>query len=136
MEIEFNKFLGLQKSNKPEYIFQLEKRKEFTNHLGTFHAGVLFSLAEASSGQYLLSIFPDLSHKVIPVLRKSKVKYSRLGTTTIYSSATITDESKNKIPGDIERNGRSMIEVAVNLYDEENRKIFSSVFEWFITVKS
>ena len=54
MEIEFNKFLGLQKSTKPDYIFQLEKRKELTNHLGTFHAGVLFSLAEAASGQFLI----------------------------------------------------------------------------------
>ncbi len=135
MKIEFNKFLGLQKSEKPEYIFQLDKREELTNHLGTLHAGVLFTLAEATSGQILVTLFPDWADRVIPVIRKVRVKYSKPGTTTIYSRATMTDETKSKIPHDLEKRGRSIAEVSVTLYDEENNKIFSSVFEWFITVK-
>jgi acyl-coenzyme A thioesterase PaaI-like protein len=135
MDIEFNKFLGLQRSEKPEYMFQLKKREELTNHLGTMHAGVLFTLAEATSGQLLVTFFPEWADRVIPVIRKSKVKYNKPGTTTIYSHATMTDETKSKIPYDLENRGRSIAEVSVDLYDEENTKIFSSVFEWFITVK-
>ncbi len=135
MAIEFNKFLGLQRSEKSEYMFQLEKREELTNHLGTMHAGVLFTLAEASSGQFLVTLFPDWADRVIPVVRRSKVKYNKPGTTTIYSRATVTDETKSKVPQDLEKRGRSIADVSVNLYDEENNEIFSAVFEWFITVK-
>ena len=94
IKIAFNKFLGLQRSERPEYIFQLEKREELTNHLGTMHAGVLFTLAEASSGQILVMLFPNWADRVIPVIRKARVKYSKPGTTTIYSRATMTNETK------------------------------------------
>ena len=99
------------------------------------HAGVLFTLAEATSGQLLVTLFPDWADRVIPIVRRSKVKYNKPGTTTIYSSATITDEAKEKIPKDLERSGRTIAEVSVTLFDEDDGKIFSSVFEWFISVK-
>jgi len=98
-------------------MFQLEKREELTNHLGTMHAGVLFTLAEASSGQLLATLFPDWADKVIPVVRRSKVKYNKPGTTTIYSRATVTDETKSKVPGDLEKRGRSIADVSVKPLD-------------------
>ena len=78
LEIPFNKFLGLQQADPNNgYIFKLEPKKEYQNHLGTIHASALFALAEASSGEFLFNQFKDYRLDLIPVVRKVEVKYSK-----------------------------------------------------------
>lgn len=45
------------------------------NHFSRVHAGAQFLLAESASGYYLLTAFPELVGKVIPLLRESRIKY-------------------------------------------------------------
>ncbi len=51
-KLPYNKFLGLEIHGDGRLALPDDSR--YTNHLGTVHAGALFSLAEAGSGQYLL----------------------------------------------------------------------------------
>ena len=135
LKISFNNFLGIKKSNKAQYIFQLDRNPQFMNHLDTLHASAQFALAEATSGQYLLTSFSEYSEKVVPILRKSKIKFSKPGTTEVFSSATISEEMKERFLMELKKRGRAMVEVNVELYDVEDRKIFSSIFKWFVALR-
>ena len=135
LKISFNSFLGIKKSNKAQYIFQLNRKPQFVNHLDTLHASAQFALAEATSGQCLLMSFPEYSNKVVPMLRKAKIKFNKPGNTEVFSSATIPEEKKERFLTELKKRGRALVEVNVELYDVEDMKIFSSTFEWFIALR-
>lgn len=135
LKISFNNFLGIKKSNKAQYIFQLDRNPQFMNHLDTLHASAQFALAEATSGQYLLMYFSKYSEKVVPVLRKAKIKFSKPGNTEIFSYASISEEKKERLLTELKKRGRAIVEVNVELYDVEDKKIFSSTFEWFVALR-
>ncbi|WP_409070242.1 PaaI family thioesterase [Desulfobulbus sp.] len=74
-KIPFNKFIEIIESDTEGHVLELELRDCVKNHLGTFHASAQFALAEACSGLALQKHFPHLENSVVPVLRKSDVKF-------------------------------------------------------------
>lgn len=136
LDIPFNKFLGIQNaSGEMDAIFKLELKKEYHNHLGTLHASALFALAEATSGQFLLNQFKDIQVEVIPVVRKVEVKFSKPALSIIFSKANLIDTNVPEVIHELETKKRAMIKVKVELFDDSNDKLFTSIFEWFIALK-
>jgi len=75
-QIPFNNWLGITRvKDGSGYLLELGDSPEFRNHLGTVHASVQFALAEATSAECLLAAFPELSGKVLAVVRRLEVKY-------------------------------------------------------------
>lgn len=135
-KIHFNSFLGIRESSRNGYIFELPKAEKYLNHLNTMHASAQFALAEASSGQALLNEFPQYAENVIPVLRKSTLKFSKPAESSIFSKAGISEDQKRKTEIQFDKKGRALIEVKVELFDEDKIKIFSAAFEWFVVLKN
>lgn len=131
-EIPFNKFLGIRPSDLPEYILMLEKSEHYANHLGTVHASAQFSLAEATSGEYLLTKFKDFSENTIPVVRRVEVKYCKPANGKLYSKAELSIEDENKLKTDLPQKGRTLIKVKVTLFDQNGINTMQSVYEWYI----
>ena len=111
----------------------MEERPELLNHLGTIHACAQLSLAEASSGAFLLEQFEEIRDEVIPVIRKTTVKYSTPANGTLYSKARFSEESPEVYLKEIRERGRCVIPVKVDLFNEEHKRTLSAIFEWFIT---
>jgi acyl-coenzyme A thioesterase PaaI-like protein len=136
LEIPFNKYLGLQRADTDnDFIFKLEHKKEYQNHLGTIHASALFALAEASSGEFLLNKFKDYKLDVIPVVRKVETKYSKPASGTVFSKAGIIDSDIMNITNELKNKNRVIIKVKVDVYNDNAEKVFTSTFDWFITNK-
>jgi len=52
IEIPFNKFVGISRSESQENgLLELKDDENLKNHLGTVHASAQFALAEACSGE-------------------------------------------------------------------------------------
>ncbi|MBA7528676.1 hypothetical protein ES705_20864 [subsurface metagenome] len=135
IEIPFNKFLGLQKADTDDdFILKLEERKEYLNHLGTLHASIMFALAEATSGEFLLKQFKDYKLNIIPVVRKAEIKYSKPGNGTVYSKADFVDTNTNEIIDELNNKKRVIIKVRVDIYNEDLNKLMTSIFDWFIAL--
>jgi|TARA_B110000116_G_C16681498_1_gene510925 acyl-coenzyme A thioesterase PaaI-like protein len=49
-----NALIGIQKAKDVSSLLTLKEHKRLHNHLDTLHASALFSLAEASSAEFLL----------------------------------------------------------------------------------
>ncbi len=135
LEIPFNKFLGLQKAGSGnDFILQLEQRNEYLNHLRTLHASVLFALAEATSGEYLLDQFKEYALDIIPVVRKVEIKYSKPGNGTVFSKAGFVDTDTKEILDELNTKKRVIIKVRVDILNDSSDKLMTSVFDWFITL--
>lgn len=135
LEIPYNKFIGLRKSDKPtEFILMLESKAEYINHLGTVHASALFALAEASSGQFLLDQFVVYNLPLIPVVRKVEVKFNKPANGVIYSKAAIIDSTTETIVEELKEKKRVLLKIRVDLFNSNSEKVFTSVYDWFITM--
>ena len=133
-EIPFNKFLGIQRSAREGYILELANSDNLLNHLGTLHAGALFSLAEATSGEFLLRQFHNSELDIIPVVRKADIKYSRPAESAVYSTADFVDDSADEIYAGLQERGKVIIQVKVGLYNEAGERIAVSTIDWFLAL--
>ncbi|MGV1097830.1 YiiD C-terminal domain-containing protein [Thiovibrio sp. JS02] len=102
------------------------------NHLDTFHASAQFALAEACSGLSLQKHFPHLADSVVPVLRKSEIKFKKPAQSDIYAKANIDREEKDKFAQVFEKKGRATIAVPVEIFDQSGTFTMGGVFEWFV----
>ena len=110
---------------------------DLLNHIGTLHAGALFTLAETASGFYLASLFPDEdTTNLIPLLRNSEVKYKHPATGTIYATASINEEKLVHFRSQIERRGRATITVSITLLDENEVSCMIGDFGWYVQKKT
>lgn len=134
LKIPFVEFVGIEKSDKTNYILKIEDKAEYQNHIGTVHAGMLFVLAEATSGEFLLHKFKSYYLNVIPVVRRVEVKYSKPGKGNIYSSANFVETTTDEIVETLTNTKRAIVKVKVELFDESETKIMIAFFEWFISI--
>lgn len=131
-KLPFNEFIGLKLSDEPNYLLMLDDRAEYLNHLNTVHAGALFTLAEATSGHYLLGQFDELPD-IVPVVRKVEIKYRKPAIGAVYSNAAFLNTGKSEVLESLAQKGRVLLEVEVSLYDRNGTPVMQAVFEWFVT---
>ncbi len=132
LTIPFNKYLGLERCEKEGYILKLPNKNEYLNHIETIHASVQFALAEATSGEFLLQEFKDFEFDVIPVVRKSEVKYSCPAEGTLCSKAEFIELNKNEIEHKLEFSNRIIVKIQVSVLNESEDIVMTAIFEWFI----
>ena len=133
LDLPFNNFVGINDADEDEYLLALPESEKYWNHLKTVHAGALFSLAEASSGKYLLIKFDDLEFPIVPLLRRATVKYSKPVNGVVKSKGILIGRSKEEIVDELDRKSRTLIDVEVILFSETGEKIMTSVFQWFVS---
>jgi acyl-coenzyme A thioesterase PaaI-like protein len=133
LEIPFHQHLSLIPSEKSEYIFQLKEKPEHLNHLGTIHACVQLTLAEASSGEFLRLQFQEIQDQLIPVVRKTEAKYQRPAQGILRAKASFIEHEKEEYIRILNEKKRVIIPVRVEIIDENDVKNLTVVFDWFIT---
>jgi hypothetical protein len=132
-ELPFNKLIGINLSADNEYLLCLEDKIQYTNHLKTVHASALFSLAEATSGHFLLVNFPEYENELIPVVRHVEIKYKKPANGQINSTATLIDNSVENIKEQLNTRKRASVKIKVDLFDTNKTNLLTSEFEWFVT---
>lgn len=132
--LPFANYIGVKARNQKE--LQLAPHKDVENHIGTVHAAAQFTLAETQSGLYLLSLFPEYSDDVVPLLRSSNIKYKFPATTELVALASVTKEDKNKFERQFLKRGRAMLMVHVEVKDIDGIVTMLGDFRWFIQRKA
>ena len=126
--IPFNRFLGLRADGA---ILTLPADPNYQNHLGTVHAGAQFALAEAASGQWLLTRFGAEAAGNLAVVRHADVKFRRPATGELTAQAEVAPDEAERFLDTLTRRGRAAIEVRVRLLDAEGSVTLEASFEWF-----
>ncbi|WP_319588418.1 YiiD C-terminal domain-containing protein [uncultured Desulfobulbus sp.] len=131
-QIPFNAFVEIHHFDSGNHKLALRFKDHMKNHLGTFHASAQFALAEACSGCSLQQHFPHLANVVVPVLRKSEIKFKKPAESDIHAEAGIDTETKEQFEQHLAKKGRATITVPVDIKDENGTITMSGVFEWFV----
>jgi len=133
IDIPYNVATGIQRSEKEGYVFKLSFEPRLSNHLGTFHAAVIFGLAEASSGAFLTDTFCDLADCTVPLLRNCSGKYKKPTANEIHARCRLRDPDQ-PFRQEMESRRRSTIAVIVEVFDSEDTAIFTGEYEWFVSM--
>ncbi|MES2296201.1 MAG: YiiD C-terminal domain-containing protein [Pseudomonadota bacterium] len=107
---------------------------KLTNHLGTPHAGALFTLAETASGAAMAGGFADLILGLRPVAKESRIQYQKVA-----KGATRAD---GRVPGDIDAlkaqlkaDGKVAFPVEVDVFDCEGTLAAQVQVDWYLSEK-
>ncbi len=133
--IPFNHFIGITLSKQEGSVLSLPDDVRYTNHLGTVHAGAQLALAEASSGEFLLREFKDVSFEVVPVVRRLEAKFRKPAFGAVFSKVSIDPGKKAEFVAALTSKGRALIEVQVDVFDEKGTHSMTAAVEWFIARK-
>ena len=70
----------------------LPSRPEVHNHLGTAHAGAVYSLGESASGGVVLSLFADLLPGVFIALKSAQVRHTKAAAGDVVATAALVGD--------------------------------------------
>ena len=107
---------------------------KLNNHLGTSHAGALFTLAETASGAAMAGGFADLIMGLRPVAKESRIQYQRVAKGAARASG--------RVPGDIDAlraalkaDGKVAFPVEVDIIDSEGTLAAKVQVDWYLSEK-
>jgi len=133
LRVPFNALLGIARASVGSgYLLELADSPSFANHLGGVHASAQLSLAEATSGEFLVVQFGAMVQGTVPVVRRLEAKFKRPAQGRLRSRARVADEDLRKFVESLETRGRSLITVQVELFDDRDTVTMNCSVEWFI----
>lgn len=102
------------------------------NHVGSQHAGALFTVAEAASGAAMVGALHDRFLEVRPLVRSAAVTYRKVARGPITASAATL------LPGDelratLDREGRVEVGVEVAMTDAAGGEVASLHVDWVVS---
>lgn len=108
--------------------------EKLNNHLGTSHAGALFTLAETASGAAMAGGFADLIMGLRPVAKESRIQYLKVAKGATRASG--------RVPGDIgalkaqlKAEGKIAFPVEVDIIDAEGTLAAKVQVDWYLSEK-
>ena len=128
-DIPFVKHIGIEEQNNE---LSLRYSNTVLNHIKTIHASAQFTLAETQSGMHLQSLFPELTGKVIPVLRDAQIKYKKPAQEKIIAYASTEKEAIEKFRVQFSKKARGLLQINVSIKDINDVLTCQATFTWFI----
>lgn len=124
--IPYNAHLGLEGTD----VLALVLTNTLTNHVGTMHAGALFSLGEAASGLAAARELSDLFGGALVVTRTASIAFKKPARGTITAKGTLAEPSSG-IRERLDRDGRVTFDVTVSLGDEDGVEVATMNVAWY-----
>jgi ssDNA-binding replication factor A large subunit len=101
------------------------------NHVGTQHAGGLFSVAEAASGGAFLAAFADLMGSIMPLAESAEISYKKIAQGPIRAIATFSSDQE-VLRKQLDEDGRIRFPVEVELQDGDGQTVAEVTVRWYV----
>lgn len=130
--IPFNNHLGLEVVELADGrgVVRLPDAQSLHNHVGSQHAGALFSAGEAASGGAFVGAFAEQLSAITPLAKAASIEYLKLAQGPITATATLG--AKEELLGRLEADGRVEFPVEVELADESGTKVARMSVDWHV----
>src|SRR3990170_4898431 len=105
--IPFNGHVGLElvEVGDGRGVVKLPDSPQLHNHVGSQHAGALFSAGEFASGGAFVGAFVEHMGSITPLARSAQIDYRKIAKGEITATGTLT-ESKESLLGHLDADGR------------------------------
>ncbi len=133
-QLPFNRIIGIQKCEEnTDGIFQLSADPKYLNHVDTIHASAIYSLGEASSGEFLSRNLEVDIEKVLPILRRADIKYRKPATGQVYAKGVYEKEDWDKFHETYFKKKRALIAFQIEILNVEKIVVATANYEWFVS---
>ncbi len=98
------------------------------NHLGTVHAGALYTLGESATGAVVLSLFADLLPGVFIALKSAAVTHTKARAGDVLATAKLSGDVA-EVRGDYDADGQVDFDVEV-AFTVDGTEVAHVTFTW------
>jgi uncharacterized protein (TIGR00369 family) len=134
--VPFAGHVGVELENieKGRAIARLPVRPQGLNHIGTQHAGALFTLGEAASGAAMAGIFAPILLEIRPVAAEAAIKYTAPAKGAVRAQAS-TSEDADSLLAAVKADGKTVFRVLVTMTDEDGTGVAEMTVTWHVSMK-
>src|SRR3954451_11452278 len=131
--IPYNTHLGLEylEVGPGHGVVRLPAGDHLLNHVGSQHAGGLFSLGEATAGAAFRGAFAEHVGGLRPLARSASIDYTKLAKGPITATATL-DDDVDALLARLDSDGRVEFPIRVTLRDEDGQEVATMSVQWHV----
>jgi acyl-coenzyme A thioesterase PaaI-like protein len=131
--VPFNGFLGLDIAEIGDgtAVVRLPESDSLKNHVGSQHAGALFSAGEAASGGAFLGAFAEHMAGLTPLARSASIRYTKIASGPIDARARLAAD-KADLLARLDADGRVEFPVEVELVDGDGNQVAAMTVDWHV----
>jgi acyl-coenzyme A thioesterase PaaI-like protein len=131
--IPFNRFLGLvvEEVAPGRGVVTLPDEETLHNHVGSLHAGALFSAGEAASGGAFLGAFAEHLGSLTPLAKSASIDYRKIARGPITAVGSLSGDV-DALLATIESDGRVEFPVEVEMSDAEGNVVATMTVHWHV----
>ncbi|HVQ59245.1 MAG TPA: DUF4442 domain-containing protein [Solirubrobacterales bacterium] len=131
--VPFAGHLGLEIASiaEGEATVVLPERAELTNHVGSQHAGALFTAAEAASGAAFVSAFAERLGDVTPLARSAEISYDKIAKGPIEARAKLAVPAAEALTT-LDTEGKVVFPCEIELTDASGQRVATATVQWHV----
>ena len=131
--VPFAGFLGIEylSVTAEETVLRLKDDPAKHNHIGTLHAGAMFSVAESASGLAVIAALADRLAGVTPLAARAEITYEKVARGDVTATARI-EGGPGPVLETLDEVGKVRFPVVVDLTDESGQKCASVTVDWHL----
>jgi uncharacterized protein (TIGR00369 family) len=136
MAVPFAAHLGLEIEGmaEGEAVVRLPERPELNNHVGSQHAGALFTAAETASGAAFVGAFAERMGDVIPLARSAEIAYEKIANGPIQATGKLGVDPAAAL-ATLDAAGKVEFPCEVVLTDEAGTQVATATIHWHVRLK-
>ncbi|HYQ77789.1 MAG TPA: DUF4442 domain-containing protein [Solirubrobacterales bacterium] len=136
MAVPFAAFLELEivEVGPGEATVVLPRKAELNNHVGSQHAGALFTAAETASGAAFVGAFAVRMGDVTPLARSAEIEYEKIAHGAITAKATLGIEAAAAL-ATLDAEGKVEFPCEVELTDKDGQRVATATVHWHVRLK-
>jgi uncharacterized protein (TIGR00369 family) len=131
--VPFAGHLGLEVTSiaDGEATVVLPDRPELTNHVGSQHAGALFTVAEAASGAAFLGAFAERLGDITPLARSAEISYEKIAKGPIEARARLAVPAAEAL-ATLDAEGKVVFPCEIELTDPSGLRVATAKVQWHV----
>jgi acyl-coenzyme A thioesterase PaaI-like protein len=131
--IPYNRHLGLEVLDVAGGTgsVRLPDEERLRNHVGSLHAGGLFSVGEAASGAAFVGAFAEQLDGLRPLASSARIEYLKPAEGPITASGRLVEDVE-AVLARLEADGRVELEIAVELTDQHGETVARMSVDWHV----
>jgi acyl-coenzyme A thioesterase PaaI-like protein len=109
----------------------LPERPELTNHVGSQHAGALFTVAEAASGAAFVGAFAERLGEITPLARSAEISYEKIAHGPIEAKAKLAVPAAEAL-ATLDTEGKVVFPCEIELTDTSGQRVATATVQWHV----
>ena len=127
--------LRIESLSAGEATVVLPDKSELRNHVGSQHAGALFTAAETASGAAFVGAFAERMADVTPLARSAEISYEKVASGEITATARLGADIAETL-ATLDAEGKVEFPCEVELHDKDGNRVATATVHWHVRLKS